>query len=95
MTAAENEKGRPGEGDLFSSSYSRLPKGTAPRVVIGVSAVVSGRIRDRLEVDVPHCPACGRLHRHRAPVDWLGGSRTAPCGVRYVVRVAGLGVVAA
>lgn len=79
-------RSRPGGGGVpASSSNDRVPPHP---VIIAVSVIISGRVRDRLELDVAHCVRCGRCHRHRAPVEWLGGLRTAPCGQRYILRVA-------
>lgn len=80
------KESRPGGGGIPASSSTHTV--TPHPVILAVSVFVSGRVRDRLELDVNHCPRCGRLHRHRAPVEWLGGVRVAPCGLRYVLRVA-------
>lgn len=80
------KRSRPDGGGIPASSSPFI---VPPHpVILALSTVVSGRVRDRLELDVAHCPRCGQLHRHRAPVEWLGGVRTAPCGLRYILRVA-------
>lgn len=60
----------------------------ARAVVIATADLVAGRARDRLELDVAHCPGCGQRHRHRAGLDFDEGQRRAPCGCRYVVCAA-------
>lgn len=88
MSAKRN---RPNAGGGIPASSSEV-KSTAQvgqkPTVIARAVVVSGRDRDRIEFDVTHCPRCGQLHRHRAPMDWLGGARTSPCGLRYAVVLA-------
>lgn len=89
-----NDEGAPGQ-ERQTSSNSRQNKSTTsarqkqpPPAVFAEVREVSGRLRDRLELFV-RCPACHRLHCHRAPVEFLAGVRTAACGCKYTV-VAGL-----
>ncbi len=53
--------------------------------------VIRGRTRSRLALVVLECPRCREAHEHRAALEFVSGKRTAPCGVRYVVHVGGVG----
>lgn len=77
-----SKRKRPVAGGAVPASSSTVNLTPYP-VLIARATIVSGRVRDRLEVDVDHCPRCQAMHRHRAPVEWLGGLRTSPCGLRY------------
>lgn len=81
------KRNRPMTGGGIPASSSTAHSTPLP-VVVARTTIVAGRSRERLELDVAHCPRCGLFHRHRAPVEWLGGVRTSPCGLRYVVQIA-------
>lgn len=52
------------------------------------STLVIGRGgRPRALLVVPCCPGCGSSHLHLGAPQFASGRRTAPCGVKYLLRV--------
>ncbi len=83
-------------GHAAASSLSILPaqRGNRSRHAIwhvhARASLVTGRARSRLAMVVRVCPRCRHAHEHYATPDFTTGTRTAPCGVRYVVHVGAL-----
>ncbi len=59
--------------------------------VFAKTYIITGHTRSRLALVVLECPRCREAHEHRAALEFVSGKRTAPCGVRYVVHVGGVG----